>query len=189
MRKQLKNKNLTFMMPVLLISTYDDEGKVNVMNAAWVTLEDSDVILIQLTSDHKTSKNILSRKAFTVSNATLNVVEAADYCGLVSGNDVEDKFEKMKLHSHPSQKVDAPIIDELPVTMECSLLRIDETNGDFAVYGKIESVEVDDRYLDENGRLDIEACQFITYNPMDHSYRLVGKKVANAFQCGLKMKQ
>lgn len=183
-----KNKSMTFPMPVLLISTYDENGKVDVMNAAWGTLEDSDVILIELTKDHQTSKNILSRRAFTVANATAKVMEAADYAGMVSGKDVLDKFERMNLHAHPSATVDAPVLDELPLTMECSLLRIDETNGDFAVYGKIESIVIDDQYLDANGNLDVDKCQFLTYNSIDHTYRPLGSASGHAFQCGSKLK-
>lgn len=183
-----KKKNLLFPMPVLLISTYNEDGTVDTMNAAWGTLEDTNVILIELTKDHKTSSNILREKTFTVAFATKSHIKEADYFGLVSGNDVKDKFEKTHLHTHDAEVIHAPIINEYPVSLLCTLERVDETNGDFAVYGKILSISVDDDYLDENGNLDIDQCGFVSYNSIDHSYRLIGEKVASAFQVGKDIK-
>lgn len=179
-----KKKNLLFPMPVLLISTYNEDGSVDTMNAAWGTLEDTNIILIELTKDHKTSENILREKAFTVAFATKSHIKEADYFGLVSGNDVKDKFEKSGLHVHVEEILHAPIIDEYPVSLLCTLERVDETNGDFAVYGKIVSISVDDNYLDSDGNLDIDKCEFVSYNSADHSYRLIGEKVASAFSVG-----
>lgn len=183
-----RKKNLMFPMPVLLIATYNEDKTVNVMNAAWGTLEDSNMILIELTRDHKTSENILREKAFTVAFATEKHIKEADYFGLVSGNDTKDKFEKTHLHVHDAVVVHAPVIDEYPVSLLCRLERIDETNGDFAVYGKIENISVDDAFLDENGNLDIDKCGFVTYSSSDHSYRSVGKKVASSFSVGKEIK-
>ena len=188
MHKVSKNRNLMFPMPVLLIATYNEDKTVNVMNAAWGTLEDSNMILIELTRDHKTSENILRDKAFTVAFATEAHIKEADYFGLVSGNDTKDKFEKTNLHVHDAGVVQAPVIDEYPVSLLCHLERIDETNGDFAIYGKIEDISVDEDYLDEKGNLDIDKCSFVTYSSADHSYRSVGRKVASAFSVGKEIK-
>ncbi len=184
MHTLVNKKNLLFPMPVLLISTYNEDGSVDTMNAAWGTLEDTNVILLELTKDHKTSENILREKCFTVAFATKNHIKEADYFGLVSENDVKDKFERSGLHVHEERTLHAPIIDEYPVSLLCMLERIDETNSDFVVYGKIVSISVDDDYLDEKGNLDIDKCEFVSYNSADHSYRLIGRKVASAFSIG-----
>ena len=188
MKQPIKTTEAIFPMPVLLVATYNEDGTVDVMNAAWGTMEDMDVILIELTSDHKTSLNIKKNKAFTVAFADVKNVEPADYVGVVSGNKVEDKFAKTGWTATKSEAVNAPIINELPVTLECELVRIDTTNGDFAVYGKIKSVSVRDDVLNEKDQLDLEKCQFISYNSADHSYRLVDSKVADAFKVGLKLR-
>lgn len=188
MKVHVKNKFIRFPMPVLLVSTYDENGNIDVMNAAWGTLEDHDVILIQLAADHKTSSNIEKTHAFTVANATLPYVKSADYVGIVSLNDEPHKIEKSGFHFHRSTCVNAPCIDELPVTLECEVIRIDRTNGDFAVYGKIVGVEVDDSYLDEKGNLDMDRCQFLTFHMADHSYRVISEKCETAYQCGISLK-
>ena len=188
MRIKETNKNLLFPMPVLLIATYNEEGTVNVMNAAWGTMVDSDLILLELTKDHKTSENILREKAFTISYATIDHIKEADYFGIVSGNEVKDKFLKSGLTSKESTVVHAPIIQEYPVCLECSLYKVVETEDEFAIYGKISSIDVDDKYLDEKGRLDFDKCGFVTYNSFDQSYRVVGKKASSAFKIGLELK-
>ncbi len=188
MHQLIDKKQGLFPMPVLLISTYNEDGSVDTMNAAWGTLEDTDVILLELTRDHKTSENILREKCFTVAPATIEHIREADYFGLVSGNEVKDKFAKSGLHSHDAGILHAPVIDEYPLSMVCEVVRVDETNGDFAVYGKIVSLSVDDSIRNENGAIDAKRCRFVSYFPIDHSYRLVEEKVADAFRVGKTLK-
>lgn len=183
-----KKTRAMFPMPVILIGTYDSDGTPDVMNAAWGTLEDMDVVLIELTKDHMTSKNILERKCFTISFADRKNIEAADYVGIVSKNHDKDKFIKSGLHEHKGELVDAPVLEEFPITLECTLERIDETNGDFVVYGKIVKAWVDDTILDENGNIDVDKAELVSYCTIDHSYRLLGNKVADAFKVGNKLK-
>ncbi len=175
-------------MPVLILSTYNEDGSVDCMNAAWGTMEDHDVIDIQLTADHLTSKNILSRKAFTVSFCDAKNVEAGDYVGLVSGNDDPKKFEKTLWHATKSSVVDAPVIEELPICLECELERISTQNGDFEVFGKIRNVSVREDLITGDGKLDLKKADLITYSSYDHSYYSIGEKVASAFSIGLKRK-
>ena len=186
--KTFKPNNMLFPMPVLIISTYNEDGTIDSMNAAWGTMEDVHMILIELTKDHLTSQNILRNKAFTVGFADVKNVDPADYVGVVSGNKEKNKWEKTGWTMIASEHVNAPIIAELPVTLECELDRVDETNGDFAVYGKIVSVTTRDDVITKEGKLDLDACQFISFNSGDNSYRLVGQKIADAFKTGLKLK-
>lgn len=188
MHKVVKNKNYLFPMPVLMIGTYDENGKPNLMNAAWGTMEDSDVILIELTKEHMTSKNIIRNKEFTVAFADKDHVKEADYVGIVSQNDVSDKIEKSHLHYEKADGINAPLFSDFPISLNCKLERIDETNNDFVVYGKIVSISVDDKCLNSDGKLDLSLCNLITYNSIDHSYRVLGEKVADAFKVGLELK-
>lgn len=188
MRKDLKNKNYLFPMPVLIISTYNEDGSVDCMNAAWGTMEDMDVIEIQLTEDHMTSKNILRTKAFTVAPLDKKNVVAGDFVGVVSANDCKNKFEKTGWHAKKGSVVHAPNIEELPLSLECELIRVSRENGDFEVFGKIKNISVREDVLDENGKLSLDKCEFVTYCSIDHSYRLVSEKVADAFKAGLALK-
>ena len=188
MSKTFKPNTMMFPMPVLMISTFDEKGTPDVMMAAWGTLEDTDCILLELTKDHKTSKNILEKKCFTVSFADKDHIVGCDYCGIASGNNTEDKIKKSGLRLEKSKIMDAPLLVDLPVTLECELSRIDETNGDFAVFGKVKEVVVRDDCLNEKGRLDVDKCHFVTFSTADNTYREVSKVVEKAFSCGLKLR-
>lgn len=124
MRKNIKTTEAIFPMPVLMIATYNEDNSVNVMNAAWAMMLDRNYIVLNLTETHKTVKNIKNKKAFTVSIADVQHVKEADYFGVVSANNVKDKFEKSKLNAVKSEFVDAPIIDEFLFVWNVNLLNI-----------------------------------------------------------------
>ena len=126
MRKNFGKKTWFYPLPVLIIGSYDENGKADAMNAAWGGIYDSDKVVLCLSENHKTTQNIKKRGAFTVSFAdTAHVVEA-DYVGLVSANEVEDKLERAGFHTTKSEFVDAPLIDELPMMLECKLIKVNE---------------------------------------------------------------
>lgn len=187
MRKNFKPNSMLFPMPVLIISTFNEDGSVDCMNAAWGTMEDVNVILLELTSDHKTSENILREGCFTVAIGNKKNVVACDYVGIVSNKIDPDKFSKTGWSYIKGEQVNAPIITDLPVSLECELERISRENGDFEVYGKIVNVSVNEEYLNGN-QLDLDKCEFITYNSNDHSYRTISNKIADAFKVGLSLK-
>ena len=174
-----------FPMPVLIIGTYDENGVPNAMNAAWGMISDFKEISISL-SEHKTTANLRARKAFTVSMATEDFVEACDYVGIVSGNNEPDKIEKTGWHATKSEFVDAPLFDELPMALECKLISYDEETC--RLVGEIVNVCADERILDENGRIDLNKFSPITYDPVNHTYRKLGNVVGKAFRVGIKMK-
>ena len=126
MRKNFGAKSWLYPMPVLIIVTYDESGTPDAMNAAWGMISDTDKVTICLDASHKTVKNILAKKDFTVSMADAKNVIAADYVGIVSGNDVPDKLTKTGWNVTKSEFVDAPIFEELPMTLECKLISYDE---------------------------------------------------------------
>lgn len=151
MRKNFGKKTWFYPLPVLIIGSYDENGKADAMNAAWGGIYDSDKVVLCLSENHKTTQNIKKRGAFTVSFAdTAHVVEA-DYVGLVSANEVEDKLERAGFHTTKSEFVDAPLINELPMTLECKLIKVNEDGN---IIGEIVNVNADDSVLGEDGMID-----------------------------------
>lgn len=185
MRKNFGAKPIIYPQPVFIIGTYDENGTPDAMNAAWGGISEEDEISICLSADHKTVKNILARKAFTVSMATADTVVPCDYVGIVSANDVPDKLEKAGFHTTKSEFVDAPVINELPLTVECSLLSYDEQSC--RMVGKIVNVCADETILTD-GKVDPMKLRPITYDGMNHEYYVLGEKVGNAFSDGQTLK-
>ena len=173
-------------MPVFIIGTYGADGTPNAMNAAWGGISEEQEISICISEDHKTTENILARKAFTVSMATAEQMAACDYVGIVSGNQEPDKFAKAGFHATKSQFVDAPLIDELPMAVECELISYNPESC--RLVGRIVNVSADEAILGENGKVDPHRLQPITYDPMNHHYLVLGEKVGNAFKDGLILK-
>ena len=186
MRKNFGVKTWLYPMPVFIVAAYDNEGNPNAMNAAWGGIYTDNMIGICLSEDHKTTQNILATRAFTVSMATAEQVTACDYVGIVSGNKEPDKFHKAGFHATKSEFVNAPIIDELPMTLECELVSYD-TETCFMV-GKIVNVSADEKILNEHGKIDLSKLRPITYDPCNHDYLEIGPKAGNAFSDGKKLK-
>ena len=182
MRKDLGNKMNFLPLPVLMIGTYDEEGKANVMNAAWGGIYDHGKIYISL-SNHKTTDNLKIKNAFTVGFATKDTEVISDYFGVVSGRD-QDKIEKSGVHVVKSNFVDAPIIEEYPLTLECTV----ESFEDGDLIGKIVNCSVDEKYIDENGKIDVDKMEIITYDMTSNTYRVLGPVVGKAFKDGFDLK-
>ena len=186
MRKNFGAKHYTYPQTVLIIAAYDENGTPDAMNAAWGGISDDTQISMCLSAGHKTVKNIQARKAFTVSMADAAHVVACDYVGIVSGNKVPDKFEKAGFHATKSEFVDAPLIDELPMTLECTLVSYDPETC--RLVGEIVNVSADERILDENGKIDPAKLEPITFDPVNNAYLKLGEKVGNAFKDGMQLK-
>lgn len=173
-------------MPVLIIGTYDEAGVPNAMNAAWGMISDVDKVTICLDSGHKTVKNILANKDFTVSMADVPNMIAADYVGIVSGNDVPDKVAKTGWHVAKSEFVDAPVFEELPMTLECKMISYDTETE--LMTGEIVNICIDERILGENGKVDLTKFKPISYDSANHDYVTLGEKVGNAYKDGKAIK-
>ncbi|MBR4261431.1 MAG: flavin reductase family protein [Clostridia bacterium] len=187
MRKSIKTTEAIFPMPVLMIGTYNEDESVDVMNAAWGMMIDRNIIALNLTETHKTVKNIKQRKAFTVSIANSDNVVAADYLGIVSGNNTPDKFANTKLTAIKSENVDAPIINEFPICMECEFIEYQDSDYGAGVIGKVVNVTADESVL--NGDIvDISKVNAIAFDPYTHGYYKVGERVGEAFREGNKLK-
>ena len=187
MRKNFGAKAILYPMPVLIIGTYDENGTPNAMNAAWGGISEETEISICIDSGHKTAKNIMAKGAFTVSVADSENVVACDYVGVVSGNAEPNKMEKTGWHATKSEFVDAPIFEELSMTLECVVKSYDEETC--RLVGEIVNVCADERILDGNGLVDLEKFRPITYDPIHHTYRTLGEIVGKAFGDGLRLKK
>lgn len=181
-RKNLGAKPLLFPMPVLIIGTYDENGVPNAMNAAWGMISDFKEISISL-SEHKTTANLAATGAFTVSIATEATETACDYVGLVSANEVPDKFTKAGFHATKSDKVNAPLIDELPMALECRIKSFE----DGILVGEILNVNADASVLTD-GKIDLKKLKPIAYDPANNTYVALGDVVGKAFSDGLNLK-
>ena len=185
MRKNFGPKTACYPMPVYIIATYNADGTPNAMNAAWGGISEEKEISICVDSAHKTAENLVARGAFTVSMATENCMTACDYVGIVSGNKEPRKFEKAGFHATPSEFVDAPLIDELPMALECKVISYDPESC--RLVGEIVNVCADESVLTD-GKVDVSKLRPITYDPMNYHYLVLGEKVGQAFHDGKALK-
>ena len=186
MRRSFGAKPILFPQPVFIIGTYGEDGAPNAMNAAWGGLAEENQIMMCISAGHKTTENILKRGAFTVSMATEEAVTACDYVGMVSGNDVPDKFSRAGFHHTKSELVDAPIIIELPMCLECKLLEYDPETC--RLFGEIVNVSADESILDSDEIIDYKKLRPITFDPARENYVALGETVASAFKIGGNIK-
>ena len=186
MRKNLGAKAILYPMPVLIIGTYDENGKANAMNAAWGGISEETEISICVDDSHKTADNVVRSGAFTVSVADKKNVVAADYVGIVSGNDEENKIQKCGWTAVKSESVNAPLFEELPFTLECKLKSYDKDTC--RLVGEIVNISIDESILGENGKIDLSKFEPITYDPVGHTYRTLGDVAGKAFSDGRKLK-
>lgn len=185
MRKNFGAKPWLYPQPVFIIGTYNEDGTPNAMNAAWGGISESNEISMCISADHKTTKNILARGAFTVSMGTVDQMVACDYVGIVSGNDEPLKMEKAGFHTTKSDFVDAPLIDELPMAVECKLISYDPDTC--RMVGEVVNVCADESVLTD-GKIDPAKLHPIVFDGMNHTYHALGEKVGNAFQDGAALK-
>lgn len=186
MRKNFGAKPYCYPQPVFIIGTYDDDGTPDAMNAAWGGISDDKEISMCISAGHKTTKNLLKRKAFTVSMAEEKYLDACDYVGITSANSVKDKFARAGFTAVKSEFVDAPLIEELSVAVECKLKSYDPSSG--RLVGEIVNVSVDERVLDETGNMDTAKVAPITFDPFNNTYVTLGIVSGRAFSAGKNIK-
>lgn len=184
MKKDLGIVQAVYPMPVLMIAAYGDEDKVNVMNAAWGMICNTDRIALFIDEDHMTTQNILKRKAFTVSIADRAHMDAADFFGIATGNRMPDKFERTGYTARKSIHVDAPIIEEFPVVMECEFAEAVETESFYCIVGKIVNTAAEESVLSENGKVDPSKLDALIFDQFQHGYYVSGEQVGKAWNAG-----
>ncbi len=187
MRKDFGVKPILYPQPVLIVATYDEAGVPDAMNAAWGGTADEDKLFLCLSEGHKTVKNLLARRAFTVSMATERQLVPCDYVGVVSANDTPDKFARTGWHAAKSAHVDAPVIEELPLTFECALESYDSESC--MLIGRVVNVSADESILGEDGKVDPAKLAPITFDPVHNAYLKLGEQVGRAFRDGLALKK
>ena len=182
MRKNFGAKPIIYPQPVLIVATYGEDGTPNAMTAVWGGISEENEITICVDSKHKTAKNVAACKAFTVSMADAEHMAACDYVGMVSANDVPDKFARAGFHAAKSDYVNAPLIEELPLAVECRLISYDQDTC--RLIGEIVNVCADERVLNKDGKVEPVKLNPLTFDPMNHTYLTLGEKVGNAFKDG-----
>ena len=187
MKQEIKTTEAIFPMPVLMISTFNEDGSVDVMNAAWGTMQGRDKVALNLTETHKTVENIKARKGFVVHISDAKHVVEADYFGVVSGSREKDKFAKSGMTYTHSELVDAPIINEFPIAMECEFIEYQNNDYGVGVIGRVVGVTADERVTDGD-KVDISKVDAIAFDPYTHGYYRVTERVGEAFRDGLKLK-
>lgn len=184
MRKNFGAQTWMYPMPVLIVGTYDENGVPDAMNAAWGGIYETNQIMLCLSESHKTTQNIRKKGAFTVSFATAKTVVPSDYVGIASGNKVPNKLEKAGFHTEKSAFVDAPLIQELPMALECKLVKFNE---DGIVVGEIVNVSAEESILDAAGKIDAEKLDPIVFDSVHHVYRKLGDVAGTAFSDGKQL--
>ena len=187
--KSFKSNPWILPQPVLIIGTYDKEGKANAMNAAWGGEWDMHEIIISLGS-HATTDNLAVNPELTVTFATADTMVAADYVGIVSGRNTSDKMQKTGWTIEKAPNVNAPLFTDFPMTMECRLKeKIDEDrNTGYYLIAEVVNVLCHEQYLDDEGNPDIEKMHIITYDPTRYKYVQLGTTVGTAFHDGAQLK-
>ena len=184
MKKSLGVHPYLFPMPVLMIATYDEKDTVNVMNMAWGGICEENQVALNLSPGHKTVKNLKLKGAFTISIADAANVAQADFFGIASGNKMADKFARSGLHAVKSGLVDAPVVTEFPITLECKMLKMVTEDECCRVVGEILNVLAEENVLDENGRVDPLKVNALVFDPFLHGYYTIGDKAGQAWQSG-----
>ena len=183
-RKNFSDKAVITPLPAIMIATWDENKNPDVMMAAWGGQCGPKHITFVL-SKHKTTDNIRLKKAFTISFATKDDIVQSDYFGIVSGNDVPDKVAKAGFTITPSPNVDAPIINEYKLTLECKVVTFEEDDkGGARVVGEIVNMSADESILDEEGNIDLSKLQPVIFDSSKNEYRVVGEKVGTAWGSG-----
>lgn len=186
-RKDLGVMPAVCPMPVLMVAAYDENGVVNVMNAAWGMTCAPDKIALFINADHKTTKNIAAVQAFTVSIADVAAMDEADFFGIATGNKMPDKFAVTGFHAEKSAHVNAPVIEEFPLCMECELAEIIQTDNVHAVIGKLVNVNADEKVLDANGKVAPEKLNALIFDQFQSGYYAFGEKKGQAWNAGKEL--
>ena len=187
MKKDLGAVPAVYPMPVLMVAAYNEDGTPNVMNAAWGMICGMDKIALFIDEDHKTTQDILREKAFTVSIADKAHMDVADFFGIATGNKMPDKFAKTGYHAARSERVNAPIVEEFPLAMECELAEVVDTENMYCIVGRIVNTMVEEEALDEKGKVNPEKLDSLIFDQFRSGYYVSGEKVGKAWNAGAKL--
>lgn len=184
MTKNFHAKPYLFPMPTYVIGTYNEDDTVDVMMMAWGGICAEDMVALNLEAEHKTVANIESRKAFTLAVPGTDTLRESDFFGIATANKMADKFERSGLHAVRSERVDAPVITEYPITLECQVIEMQSQPYGLRVLGKIVNVIADEKVLDGAGNIDASKIHAFAFDQMQNGYYAIGEKVGQAWHSG-----
>ena len=184
MKKDLGVKPFLYPMPTYMIGTYNDDDSVDVMMMAWGGICAEDMVALNLEESHKTVANLKTRKAFTLAVPGTDTIQESDFFGIASANKMPDKFARSGLHAEKSAHVDAPVITEYPLTLECEVVEMQDQPYGLRVLGKIVNVLADEKILDEKGKIDAAKINAFAFDQMRNGYYAMGEKIAQAWNAG-----
>ena len=184
MAKAFGVKPYLFPMPTYMIGTYNEDGTVDVMMMAWGGICAEDMVALNLEADHKTVANLRTRKAFTLAVPGTDTLRESDFFGIASSNKMADKFARSGLHAVKSTRVDAPIITEYPLTLECEVVEMQDQPYGLRVLGKIVNVLADEKVLDDAGKIDAWKLHAFAFDQMQNGYYAIGEKAGKAWHSG-----
>ena len=184
MTKNFHAKPYLFPMPTYMIGTYNEDDTGGVMVMAWGGICAEDMVALNLEAEHKTVANIESRKAFTLAVPGTDTLRESDFLGIATANKMADKFERSGLHAVRSERVDAPVITEYPITLECQVIEMQSQPYGLRVLGKIVNVIADEKVLDGAGNIDASKIHAFAFDQMQNGYYAIGEKVGQAWHSG-----
>ena len=184
MSKNLGVKPYLFPMPTYMIGTYNEDNTIDVMMMAWGGICAEDMVALNLEAEHKTVVNLEARKAFTLAVPGMDTLRESDFFGMASSKKMADKFERTGLHAVKSERVDAPVITEYPLTLECEVVEMQSQPYGLRVLGRIVNVIADEKVLDETGKIDAGKLNAFAFDQMQNGYYAIGEKVGQAWHSG-----
>ncbi len=184
MKKELGVQPYLFPMPTYMIGTYNEDDSVDVMMMAWGGICDTKMVALNLEADHKTVANLRQRNAFTLAVPGTDTLKESDFLGIASSNKMADKFARTGLHAVKSDKVDAPVIEEYPLTLECKVVEFQDQPYGLRVLGEIVGVLADEKVLDAKGKIDAGELHAFAFDQMHNGYYAIGEKVGQAWHSG-----
>ena len=173
-----------YPMPTYMIGTYNEDNTVDVMMMAWGGICAEDMVALNLEEDHRTVANLRARKAFTLSVPGTDTIRESDFFGIASANKVADKFARSGLHAEKSSRVDAPVVTEYPLTLECEVVEFQQQPYGLRVLGRIVNVLADEKVLDEQGKIDAAKLNAFAFDQMRHGYYALGELIGKAWNAG-----
>lgn len=184
MKKELGVHPFLYPMPTYMIGTYNEDGTVDEMMMAWGGICAENMVALNLEADHKTVANLRARNTFTLAVPGTDTLKESDFFGIASANKIADKFEHSGLHAVKSTRVDAPIVEEYPLTLECKVVEFQDQPYGLRVLGEIVNVLADEKVLDEKGRIDAGKLHAFAFDQMRNGYYAMGEQVGQAWHSG-----
>ena len=192
MKVNVKNHTMMYPAPAVVVSAYDENGNADACTLAFATMcshhPPAVMIAINSTLKRKTLKSIYHTKEFCLAFPSVEHMAEVDYLGIESGYNA-DKLEKINFHHKKAEKVNAPIIEEFKVSLECKVMHIAEVGSHTQITGEIVNVQVEEDVLDEKNKINFKLLDPLAYDDITHSYYKTGEKISDAFKAGLKFKK